>query len=248
MGLVDNLLNLYRVDAQVRGLRSRLQSAERYLNAQTKQLNDLHQQQQELTTRRKQVQATIATIEVEIKSIDDRLEKLRGELNSAATNKQYTALLTELNTVKESRSKAEDRMLGDMEQLESIQKQLTDLEPQVAERNKVRDVAQAQLNERRNDVGQRLSELEAEREKAAAVVPPDALTIFEQIADHYDGESMAPIEQVGRREFACGACNIGIPLQMSLAALQSDSFVRCPSCGRILYMQDEMRGALAGKK
>lgn len=250
MGLVDSLLNLFRVDGQVRGLRSRLTSAERYLNAQAKQLNDLLQQQKELQTRQKHLQATIANFDVEIKSIDERLEKIRGELNSAVTNKQYSALLTELNTIKAGRSNVEDRMLAEMEQIEKIQEQLKTLEGQIAERTKVRDVAQGQLDERRADVGQRLTELEAERQTAAAVISAPALAVFDEMANQHEGEAMSAVEEIDRRrrEYACGACNMHIPFeQVSLLTSRSDALVRCPSCGRILYMQEEMRGSLAKK-
>jgi uncharacterized protein len=249
MGLVENLLNLFRVDGQVRALRSRLTSAERYLNTQTKQLNDLLQTQAELATRRKHVQATIGNFEVETKTIDVRLEKLRGELNSAATNKQYAALLSELNTVKTGRGEIEDRMLVEMEQIEKLQQQQTELESQIAERTKLRNLAQAQLDERRADVGHRLAELETERNAAAAVVPPSELALFDELAEDKEGEAMAQVEEVDRRhrEFACGACNMHVPFELVAMLSKSDVLVRCPSCTRILFMQEEMRGSLAKK-
>ena len=37
-------------------------------------------------------------LELELKSRDEHIEKLRGHLNLARTNKEYSALLTELNT------------------------------------------------------------------------------------------------------------------------------------------------------
>jgi uncharacterized protein len=250
MALVDSLLNLFHVDAQVRALRSRLNSAERYLAAQTKQHNDLLHAQQELQTRKRQFQASIGNMEIEVKTIDERVEKLRTELNSAVTNKQYSALLTEVNTIKVGRASLEERMLTDMEQVEKIQEQMQQLESQIAERARVRDLAQAQLDERKADIGQRLSELESERQKAAAVIPPATLAVFDDVADRHEGEAMSPVVEVDRRhrEYACGACNMHVPFeQVSLLTSRADSLIHCPSCFRILYMQEEMRGSLAKK-
>lgn len=251
MSLADSLLNLHRVDGQVRGLRSRLESAERTLTIQTDRVDELQQQHDELEARRRQIQAKIANLETETGAIDERIEKLRGELNSASTNKQYTAILTELNTVKLSRSGIEDRILQEMEQSDQAAEQLRTLEGMLDERRKVRGVAEQELGRRKEEVGQRLEELEAERRVAAEGVPEGALRVFNELADAYDGEAMAPVEEVSRRhrEYACGLCNIQLPFDAIAKLLgTSDELIQCTACDRILYMQDEMRGAFANKK
>src|SRR5262245_34421386 len=118
MTLTDNLLALFRVDKQARGLRGRLESAQRYLSAQNKQIDGIEQQRQELEARRRQLQARIHNVETETKVLDERIEKLRTELNSASTTKAYSAVLTELDNVKKSRSELEDGALKEMEQIE----------------------------------------------------------------------------------------------------------------------------------
>ena len=251
MTLTEDLLTLFRVDRQVRGLRSRLASAERYLQAQDHQLDELGVQQEEQAHRRQQVQAKVANLEMEGAGIDQRMEKLRDELNNASTNKQYTAVLTELNTVKLSRSELDDRLLEEMEQIDRITEQIAQLEGQVVERRKVREVAEAQLKERQGDVGQRLAELQTEHDSAAAGIPGNELSAFNHLADMHDGEAMAPIEEIDRRhrEYACGACNMHMPFEaVSLLLGSTESLVMCSACGRILYMQDEIRGAFAAKK
>ena len=250
MTLTEDLLTLFRVDRQVRGLRGRLASAERYLQAQDHKLDELGVQQEELAHRRQQVQATVANLETEGAGIDERTEKLREELNNASTNKQYTAVLTELNTVKLSRSELDDRLLEEMEQIDRIAEQIAQLKDQAAERRKVREVAEAQLQERQGDVGQRLAELQTEHDSAAAGIPDHDLTVFNRLADIHDGEAMAPIEEIDRRhrEYACGACNMHMPFEaVSLLLGATESLVMCSACGRILYMQDEIRGAFAKK-
>lgn len=253
MPVVTSLLNLYRVDAQVRGLRSRLTQAERYLAAQEKQLSDLQRQHSELVSRRKQHQAATANCELEIKTHDQRLEKLRNDLNSSATTKQHQAVLTEMNSVKAKRGEVEDRMLADLEAIEKLAEQFTALDAQIADRAKVRDRAKAELQERHNDVGARLAELETERQQAAALVPEKVLSLFDKLADDFDGEAMAVIEEIDRRnrEYACSACNMHLPFeqvsQLSMHGGASDVIVRCPSCTRILFVGDEMRATLVKK-
>ena len=141
-------------------------------------------------------------------------------------------------------------MLGDMEALEKLVEQFTSIDSQIGDRTKIRDHAKNELAERRNDVGARLAELETERAQAAALVPEKALSLFDKLAEDFDGEVMSPITEIDRRnrEYACDACNMHLPFeQVSQLSVRNDTIVRCPSCSRILFVQEEMRVSL-GKK
>ena len=250
MTLTTDLLSLFRIDSQVRGLRSRLDSARRYLDTQDRILNDLGQQCEEVKLRRRHIQATIGNLEGEVAVTDERLEKLRGELNIATTNKQYTAVLTELNTAKLARSDVEDRIIEKMETVEECGRQLEKVAQDTAERTKVRSVAETQLQQRHDEVGTRLAELERERDTAANCIPGTDLKLFDELAEAYDGEAVAPVEEIDRRrrEYVCGSCNLNLPFEAVTALMgQGDKLVVCPACGRILFLQDETRGALARK-
>lgn len=251
MSLSDRLLKLFYVDSQVRGLRSRVDSARRYLSAQERQLLNLSRDFDEIEARRRHVQATIGNLEGEIASIDERIEKLRDELNAAVTNKQYSAVLSELNTVKARRSEIETRVLEEMETVDELNERLETIRTQVAEREKVRQVAQEELRERESEVGHRLAELEGERDVAAAEIPAQHLVVFEEMARDTDGETMASIDEIDRRhrDYACGTCHMTVPFeQVSLLLSGGDVLVRCTACGRILYIANETRETLAGKK
>ena len=250
MNLMERLLKLNQVDSQLRALRSRLDSAQRYYDAQCRQHDEVLARREELATQKRTLQAQIGNMETEGASMDEQLEKFRRDMNSAATTKQYTAVLTELETVKNERTKLDDRMLEQMGEVEEHDRLIAEVDEQLEERVKVRDHALAQLEERKQDVGERVAELETERSIAAADVPADVREIFDELADGYDGEAMAEIEEISRRhrEYSCGCCHMTIPYNQVTTLMGTvTSLQRCGACTRILYMKDEMRGALAPK-
>ena len=88
MTLIEDLLTLYRVERQLRGLRSRVDSAEIYLRVQQRQLNTLQERQEELETHKRQRQAHAGNLETEGEVVDERAAKLRDELNESSNTRQ----------------------------------------------------------------------------------------------------------------------------------------------------------------
>lgn len=250
MPLMKKLLALHLVDSQVRGLRSRVENAQYTLRAQERQYSEAEHRLEELQTRKRHIQAKIANLESEGARLDEQLEKYREDLNSASTNKQYSAVLSELNTVKENKGKLDEQMLAEMEAAETLDAEIEEAGQAVDERRKLRDHAKAQLEERQKEIGERLAELEEERDRAAAEVPDRALSVFDEMVEITDGEPMAHVDVIDkrRREYACGACSIHMPFEQVMVLMGDPSeIVQCTNCGRILYIQPENADAVGAK-
>jgi len=248
MTLIDNLLTLYKVDRQVRSLRSRVESAQIYLKVQNREMDSITLERTENEVQTKQRKANIANIETEMGSVDTRIDYLREELKKAVNDKQYSALLAEVNTIKELRKAFEEEILIEMTSVEELELAAADISQRADEREKVEQVAENELKVRKSEIAEQLAELETERSTAAAVIPEEALNEFDSLADDYDGEAMAAIEIIDlkRKEYSCTACSLRLPLESVTSMFGiKDNFVTCVSCDRILYLEAESREAIA---
>ena len=72
-------------------------------------------------------------LELELKSNEETISKLRAALNSARTNKEYAAVLTQLNTNKADNSKIETQALELMKDIEADEAECTDIQKQIEE-------------------------------------------------------------------------------------------------------------------
>ncbi|MFO0963071.1 MAG: C4-type zinc ribbon domain-containing protein [Phycisphaerales bacterium] len=239
MSLIANLRALHLVDSQVRGIRTRIENAERELKRQQTQLDTLTQQRREQDLQLKHLQSAVLALELEDKTFKQRIDHLRGELNTTSNSKQYNALRDELMAMEGKRDELAERVLAQMENVEKMKKQIGAGEQPLADRTRLRDLARAALEEATREFGGRLGELEAQRERAASLLAPDAREAFDEAAEQNDGEALAEITVVDlrHREFACGGCNSELPLdKYSKVAAQRDDVVTCVNCGRILYL------------
>jgi len=139
MSLIEDLRALHLVDAQVRGIRTRLDNAERDLKRQQGQLDTLLAQRREQESQLRQLQATVANLELEDRVFQERIAQLRGELNSTSNTKQYNAIRDSLKQIEEKRDAVAERVLAQMENVERVKAQLATGEEPLANRTKLRD-------------------------------------------------------------------------------------------------------------
>lgn len=251
MSVTKQLLDLFRVDKQLRGLNSRLEAAERFFQQQTALLTEIEKQKASLESQLKQLRASIANEDGEAARLDARIATLREQMNSAKTAKEYNAFLTELNNYKNEKQAAEDREIEAMQKAEEVQKQLEALGGKHDERLKIVAQAKADRDQKAADIKDRVAELKAQREQLASGVPARELKAFEELVKVRGDEAMAPVEILDRRshEYSCSACMMAVTIETA-NSLISGKLVNCPSCRCILYIEEETLAAATstGKK
>lgn len=249
MPLQQQLYQLYLLDRQVRGLQSRLDQAIKLLSVQQTRLDRLNQQRSELDGQHKHAQAKAALKESESQGVVDRVTKLREQMNAARNNKEYQAFLLEVNTLKNDQGKLEEEALEHLDKVDQLTADRDALLKRLEDQEKLVVGAAKDVDVSRQEIGQRLDELTAQRDQAAEQTPAEARSVFEKVAHEFDGETMAPVVEQSRRhkEYTCGGCFMTIPIERVSSLMgRCDEIVVCSSCGRILYMEQELKESLTG--
>lgn len=250
MSLQDQLRELFQLDQRVRGLRTRLDVATAREKAQKTKLSQFTQQRNELAAQVKQVKVKAADLESQVEEMEQRVTHLRDQMNSVKNNKEYSALLIEVSTIKNEKGKIEEEALTQLSQVDLLVASLTAAEGKVVEQQKIVELAIAEVAERQAEVGQQLDEATKDRDGALDKIPDDAKGQFARQANIHDGDALAAIIEESRKnlEYCCGGCYMGLPIErVSTTLSQQDTIVNCPSCGRILYADKTLRESMAPK-
>lgn len=248
MSLQEKLLRLFELEQKVRGLQARSQSAAARLKAQQARLKQLQQQRTELAAQLKTHQVKAATLEHQMQDWEKRIAKLRDQMNSVTSNKEYAALLVEVNTLKADKSKVEEQALEAMTKVDGLRKDVEGVESKITDQTKIVGVTENELKAAEQAVAGELNPLIAERDQASQDLPAAARTVFNRQLDIHEGEPMAQVIEESRKhmEYSCGGCFLAIPVERVNALMVRDEIVPCTNCGRILYIAKELRESFSG--
>jgi predicted nucleic acid-binding Zn-ribbon protein len=237
--LLDALLALQTIETRLAQLRGRLRSRRRAAEAQLKKIKKLTAQQQELHDLHLHKRSQADEADLELKELEEDIAKLREQLNTARTNKEYASLLTQLNTFRADNSKIEENALNAMSQADEIKTQLEEMGGTIeAENARLAEVEGANADEIAR-LETMIAEVQSERDEAAGKLPESALSVFDRLVASYDGEAMAMIEQEGVKEpftYICGGCFMTLNAEHVNALQKYDDIRTCDNCGRILYL------------
>lgn len=251
MPLQDQLYSYFELDQRVRAMRSRLDAATRRKDAQQRKLDQLKQAAAELDQQLKTAKAHAATLESEADALEERITTQRDKMNNVTSNKEYSALLVEVNTLKADKSKVDDAQLEAMSKAEVLEAEANGLNEKVESQTKLVAGATKEVAEAEQEVGGKLEELQVERDAAGEPLSDDIRKTFDRLSHTYDGEAMAEISEQDRRrmEYTCGGCYTLLPVEsVNSLITRPDEITACGTCQRILYVSQELRESLAAGK
>ena len=250
MTLQSKLQQLFLLDSQVRGMRRRLDAALGRQKALTAKMDQLTRQQAELTDQIKHFQAKASSLEHQASDLDQRVERLRQKMTEVTSNKEYSALLIEVNTLKLNKGQLEDQALAELAHVDELRAQWQQLAAELSEQSALLAGAGSEVQSHQSEVGQRLAEVTAERDEAAKAIPLDTRSIFDRLAASYDGQAMASVREVNRRmmEYSCEGCYMTIPVEtVNALYARPNEATSCPNCGRLMFLGEELRATMGPK-
>jgi predicted nucleic acid-binding Zn-ribbon protein len=183
------------------------------------------------------------TAEAGISDAQEKLRRYQRQINEVTTQREYGALLQEIDTVKSQISSFEEQGLAAMERVEASTQAL---EERRAAFQELEDRYQTELERWEQEKPELAREAEILRERVAGLrqdVPRPQLAQFERILERTNGQALAPIRRMDRGRgpsmWHCGACNYNVRPQVLVEIKDRGSLIQCDSCKRILYVQEE---------
>lgn len=238
--ILDGLVKLQSVENRLRVIKNKLSRCRRSVIFQENQLRGL---QNALQAKHDEVNLTkiqMDRLELELKSRDEHIAKYRAALNLAKSNKEYSVILTELNTSKADNSKIESQILELMKNIEVDEADYTEIESQIEEQKEKLDQFRKDCDSKVGQFEEEIAEIQIEWDQAAIDIPPDALAVFKRVAETYDGEALASAEQRNEKvqAYSCGGCFMGLTAETVNQLMTKDEIIRCGSCTRILVLRN----------
>ena len=239
--LLSALVDLQSIELDLTNLRRRKRAKDNAVNAQRAKIDKHNEALKSVRESSLDRRKRSDELELELREGEQRVEKLRVDLNGAKTNKEYATLLTQINSLRADNAKIEDEGLKVIAEIDAIKQQATEFETLIAEEEKKLTAVQESSKDEITKLDTMIADLQEKRSDAAAKISPESLAVFERIASQYDGEAMAKVEISGRKQpytYSCGGCYMSLNAEHANALKSHDAIRQCDNCQRILYMDE----------
>ncbi len=239
--VLNGLVKLQSVENRLRAAKAKLARCRRNVIIQENQIRSLTNG---LEAKKEEIQLTKIQsdrLELELKTRDEQIARLRASLNTAKTNKEYAALLTQLNTTKADSSKNETQILELLKDIEADEAECEKIQKQIDQQKQKLEQTRKETEVLTTKYQAEIEEIQIEWNQVAQTIATEPLELFKRVAETYDGEALAVIDkQEGKTEaYTCGGCFMGITAESVNLLMTKDDIIRCPNCTRILVLGSE---------
>jgi predicted nucleic acid-binding Zn-ribbon protein len=160
----------------------------------------------------------------------EKIKRAEGRMSEVKTNKEYQALLTEIDAVKEANSRMEEEILQILDEIDNLKKDLSKREKEVGATLEKIEAERKKLQEKMGlDEGVWNEQMER-REVLSKQIESKLFKLYNTLKEKRQGVGVVNVKHE-----TCQGCFVNVPPQMFIEVQKNKALIRCPNCNRILY-------------
>lgn len=228
---IDILVSLQEIEIESTSVNTHLCSISKRLNVLSNSHNELEQRTTDETAKIEESKRKYRSHESDIKQNQVMIKRSQERLNSIKNNREYQALLKEIEELKRTNSATEELMIDCLNQIDDAEKKMAAIQEEL--QLVQNDIVQEQqvVGVETETAGKRLKELDRERLKMSGKIDADLLKLFQKVqSQQVRGNAVVPVQDA-----VCHGCFVNIPPQMYNELQRCDKLRMCPNCQRIIY-------------
>jgi len=172
--------------------------------------------------------------ERQLSSSQEKIKKAEGKMFEVKTNKEYQALLSEIETIKGASSREEEEILQILEEIDQLKKDLSKREKEVAAILEKIEAEKKTIQERMAQDEVLWEQQVERREVLSKQLESKLYKLYNTLKEKREGVGMVNVKHE-----TCQGCFVHIPPQMFIEVQKTNEIIRCPNCNRILYFEGE---------
>ncbi len=229
---LELLWELQKIDLDLQGIQ---EEKDRYPN-EMKKLEEKQKLEKERIQKEKEkvesLDKTRRQKEGQLNSEQEKIKRTEGKMFEIKTNKEYQALLIEIDAMKEASSRMEEEILQVMDEIEEVKKDLSKREKEAKGTLEKIEGERKKLQEKMTHDENAWSKQTERRDVLSKQIEPKLLKLYHMLKEKRQGLGM-----VGVKRETCQGCFVHVPPQMFIEVQKTNTLIRCPNCNRILYWE-----------
>ncbi len=174
------------------------------------------------------------TVERELEEIEHKFQKSKSRLSDVKTNKEYQAVLKEIEELKNLIFEKEEAVIKCMEDIEIQEEECADNNGNLRESQKEYKNKQEEFSQRIRDFHNEVKSFDEKRIQLCQNVDKNLLERYNRLRGNLRGRVVTQVINS-----ICQGCNLGIPPQQYNELIKGGSIQSCPHCNRIIYWEDD---------
>jgi predicted nucleic acid-binding Zn-ribbon protein len=231
---LQTLIDLQAFDTRIATLEAEAARLPKQIETIRTALEDAKKAVETLRARVDTTKKDLRSKEKDLEVVTAKRTKAEGRLYEVKNNTEYSAVLVEIEAIKQEKAKGEEEILNLMELQERLGVDIRDTEVRFKTREQQATQDEAVVRRKLAAVEQELATVRAERESRARELPRGLLADYDKVLRARGGLAVVPVPATSD----CGGCRMSIRPQAMQELRSTGGLMTCENCGRYLYWQE----------